>query len=686
MSPEQARGDELDARTDLFSLSAVLYEMCTGRPAFEGKTSAVIFQQILSATPPRPRELNPALPVRLDDVILKGLEKDRDLRYQTAAELRGDLKRLKRDASSGDAVTVAAVAAPGRRRLNGVVVAGAALAVIAAVAYGVYSLAGRRSVQPATAAVEPSTPVRITTCGDVRGCGSISPDGKYVVYCNLANRLMVQQVATGSIVPLYDAIASTTFSPDSDLIYLTVNASAQHPAGAVLVIPAIGGASRGGSSAMPAGRSPSRRTGDASPFCGPMRPSARSKWSSPMHRAGTSAGSHPRRSTRRGSSLPACRGRTTARCCQRRSRRSSADSRCVPSSSRSRPAPSTRWALRRGSRSEEPCWLPDRRLLFAAQERAFGPYQFWIATYPDGGAVRITNDLRGFGNISVSVTGDGKTIATVPVQSISNLWATNADATAPLEQWTSGSRDDGVEGIAPQRDGRVFFSAVDGDSIGVWSVDAAGGRPRKLTRVAAGAPSIPSDGRFVIFQALDEGRMRIFRMQPDGSDSRRLTQGEDDYRSLVSPDGRWVYYSTGTALMRMPAEGGESTRVADATHELLDISPDGRQLMVAVPRDPATGTTHALIDAESGALQSRLTDLAGVSPRWGRSANLIAALVNRDGVTNLWERPISGGEARQLTNFTTGRMFNFAYSPDRKRLFLARGTRTGDVVLIRLAR
>src|SRR6185503_20999917 len=101
MSPEQARGDDIDARSDLFSLAAVLYEMSTGQPAFKGKTSAVIFQQILSGTPDAPREINPALPIKLDDVIVKGLEKDRDLRYQTAAELRGDLKRLKRDASAG---------------------------------------------------------------------------------------------------------------------------------------------------------------------------------------------------------------------------------------------------------------------------------------------------------------------------------------------------------------------------------------------------------------------------------------------------------------------------------------------------------------------------------------------------------------------------------------------------------
>jgi len=135
MSPEQVRGKDLDARSDLFSFGVVLYEMATGLLPFRGDTSGVIFHAILERAPASPVRVNPDLPVKLEGIINKALEKDRELRYQHAADMRADLKRLKRDTESGHALTVDEQTRPVRRKM----VAGlAAAAVMVAAGIGAF--------------------------------------------------------------------------------------------------------------------------------------------------------------------------------------------------------------------------------------------------------------------------------------------------------------------------------------------------------------------------------------------------------------------------------------------------------------------------------------------------------------------------------------------------------------------
>ena len=234
MSPEQTLGEEqLDARTDLFSLGVVLYEMATGRMPFQGNTSAAIFNAILTKAPTAPVRLNPDLPVELERIINKSLEKDRKLRFQSAAELRADLTRLKRDSDSGRTVTanVVSPAAPRRARWQ-VAVMWSAAAVVLVALVGLAALALRRP--PATSApqlvtrfaiaLEPGQqlvgPAGIANTGIGGAAVAVSPDGRYIAYA--AARGGTQQIFLRAIeqsearaVVGTEGADSVVFSPDS---------------------------------------------------------------------------------------------------------------------------------------------------------------------------------------------------------------------------------------------------------------------------------------------------------------------------------------------------------------------------------------------------------------------------------------------------------------------------------------
>ncbi len=176
MSPEQARGEDVDARSDLFSFGVVLYEMATGRQAFSGTSPAVIFDAILNRTPPPPVSLNPALSPELQRIIEKALEKDRAMRYQTASDLHTDLKRLKRDTESGRTAASVTVSAPPRSRVPLSLILSTLLVVLLA-AGGVLWFRGKRAVAPG-----PAEYVQLTNLTDSATSPALSPDGRMLAF------------------------------------------------------------------------------------------------------------------------------------------------------------------------------------------------------------------------------------------------------------------------------------------------------------------------------------------------------------------------------------------------------------------------------------------------------------------------------------------------------------------------
>ena len=243
MSPEQARGEEVDTRTDLFSFGSVLYEMATGRQPFSGNTSGAIFGAILHEAPTPPLHLNPKLPLKLEEIVLKALEKDRDLRYQSAAEMRADLKRLKRDsdpdrlaATSSSSPPAGIISSPPQPRessdshlIRGLVkrhqkaVVAMTVGVCVIVAALLWLVWRSRQHPPELTEIPLTENGLETPVVDA----AISPNGNFLAYADVSG-LYLKEIGSGQVHALFtptDArIARIAWFPDSsNLLFISIS-------------------------------------------------------------------------------------------------------------------------------------------------------------------------------------------------------------------------------------------------------------------------------------------------------------------------------------------------------------------------------------------------------------------------------------------------------------------------------
>jgi eukaryotic-like serine/threonine-protein kinase len=706
MSPEQARGGELDARTDLFSFGAVLYEMATGRHAFGGDTSAVIFTAILTQPPAPILRLNPDLPSEVERIIHKALEKDRETRYQHASDLRADLKRLKRETESGRSAAVAAAVGSGpaarveeqRRAPTRLIAAGAVVALAAvAIGFGVYKFfLGKRSV-----AFRPGSPTRLTTSGKATDA-AISPDGRYVVHVAedagkrslLVRQIQVAGSSNVEVAPPSDAYYSgLTFSRDGNYIYyLKSDPAAPWPT--LYRVPALGGDAVRVLDHVDA---PISFSPDGRRFAFLRRVSDREESQLLVAQADGSgvrvlAASKYPQVLGGDDSAPAWSpdGKTIACGLADSTTNSMTVFGVDAETGTEKPLTSRRW-FRVGRLT----WKPDGSgLVMLGTPQARFSYQLWDLSYPGGTAQTISNDLNNYQSSSITV--DGKSLVTVQSITVSNIWVAPAANPDAAKQITAGAGA-AVYSVAWTPDGRIVYQGNASGDDDIWIVDSNGHSTRQLTanvRLQQG-PSVSPDGRSIVFLSDRTGFPHIWKMNIDGSNPKQLTDAGGEDTPFWSPDGRWVYYTDipviGSAkrdtLWKIPGEGGTAVEVSDKPSFAPVVSPDGKLIATYYKEAENSPQKIGILPADGGPPVKLLEISPTATPayppfQWSRDQKSLVYVETRNGVSNLWSHPLDGSASKQLTNFQSDQIFSFAWSPNGSQLALSRGTSTSDVILI----
>jgi Tol biopolymer transport system component len=717
MSPEQAEGKPVDARSDLFSLGIVLYELATGERPFKGDTSISVLSAILRDTPKSVTDLRADLPRELGRIIRQCLQKDPEERYQTAKDLRNQLRALKAGLDSGEIAAVNPsdrnAPVPRRRRLVRWLAIGAGALTFVAITAVVAQRVGMFSRVPPSRPFESIRLKQLTDTGKV-AMGAISPDGRYIVYSVMdgafgRQSLWLRQTATGSdvlIIPPSDRYYfDMTFSPDGSFVYYTTLTGPG--TGALYQIPALGGAERrvlddvvrvsvSPDGARLAAVRNNVAAGEASVLvANPDGTGERRLVTRKRPDAYQNVAWSPD-------------GRTIATLVLNRTSSAIHIVLIDPESGKERDLGAPGFTVYGYGLA----WLPEGFLLTGAEPStaATNYSQVWMVAYPGGEARRITHDLNLYSQLSA--TADGRTIVADQDSHRANIWTLSLDDPQAARQITFGRRAmDGSDGLDWAPDGRLVYASFASGSEDVWSMKSDGSQPRQLTFNAGldMGPAVSTDGRFIVFFSDRSGVRTLWRMDIDGGNARQLTSVRvlPSLRPVLTPDGTWVVYSQvdpGTGIVtnrKVPVDGGESVPLfksaaqpADsgatappANFRALAVSADGRWVAGGyMEANRFARWRFVLVSAEGTEPRRELSAMPSTTVsalvRGTRDGRALLYVRTERGVSNLWLQPLDGGAPRQLTSFASGEIYSFALSDDGRTLAVSRGEATTDLVMI----
>ncbi|HSE36533.1 MAG TPA: protein kinase, partial [Blastocatellia bacterium] len=711
MSPEQARGLSVDARSDIFSFGVVLYEMITGRAPFNAEAVNHIVTSILNDEPPPLTEHFPDAPEDLKRIIGNALSKDKAKRYQTAEELLVDLRNLRQQIEPGAGFQTSIRKSDGRavstedqrvertstieyfvsqiREHKPIAAAGliGLLILLGGVGYPLRKWISKRAVP----AKELKTTL-LTTTGHVME-PAISPDGKYVAYRTEEAGLFslrVRELATNNetqMTPPEDrAVLNPVFSPDGKYLYYEFIADDPPLDFTRFTRQLYRRRVWGGAAEKIVDYLHSKVTfspdGNELAF---IRRSERGVVGTVVIANVDGTGERSIIARKAPNYFPealgellswAPDGKHLAYAAVNAGESYARIFEVDLETNLEKPLTTQEWDHGIGNVT----WLPDSSgILFGAATTSMSN-ALWRLSYPGGELQRITNDANKY--YGLSVAGDSNTLVTIQVTDYLELWLA-PDADASRARRIMPGRHDGNYGFAWTPDGKIVFTRETSGNSDIWIANADGTNQKQLTTNAHQnvSPTVTNDGRYIVLQSNRSGADHIWRMDIDGGNQKQLTFGPVERAPGCSPDSKWVVYhgwETGKpAPWKISIEGDAPVQIADVLCFRPRVSHDGKLIACG------TGAGQVLIFSFEGGHPVASVELpkgAMWDGSWTLDDRAIRYVIsNRTqnyqiyGTANWWIQPIAGGPPKQLTFFkpdqlgATSRM-EAAWSPDGKGL------------------
>jgi len=714
MSPEQARGDSVDARTDIWSLGVVLYEMLTGKKPYVGDTSQDVIASILrDDSPPLPSES----PEGLKWILRAALRKDREERYQTMRELFSDLQDLHEQLHTTVRPSVRAVdeIAPsgslstekhqqqivtketgsltsitrdntgGFKHVGwrGVVALTALVVVVAGIAFGLYKLFGQK-LKPTQNQASVTFPfqrmkmARLTASGKV-AAAAISPDGKYVVHViddGEQQSLWMRQILTSSNVQIKPPADITylgiTFSPDGNYLYYIAWDKERNNPFTLFQMSPLGGTSRKLIQDIDSNVTFSPDQKQFAFVRGyPTKGTVSLFVANADGTAERAIATRPIAPNNFGDPAWSPDGKVIAYPAETADANGWVIEQVQVSDGSVKAIGPQRWW--------EPNylkWLPNG-LMFSARESIEGPSQIWYLSYPGGEAHRITNDLNDY--IGVSLSSDSAVLITVQCEQVSNLWLAPENNARRARQITS-SKFDGAQGISWTPAGKIVYASGASGRWDLWMVDSNGVGQKQLTSDSGNnfSPSVSPDGRYIVFISDRKGSNHVWRIDIDGSNARQLTFNPGA-RTPECLRGDEVLYTVGGRVWKVPIDGGEPVQIiAKDPGKVLTISPDDK--WIAIQEFEPTAIRIAVYPIEGGESHN-IVDLLSLYCRWTPDGSALACLDEKN-ISHISSQPMNGGPPKELIEFKPDQIFSFAWSVDGKQLAVSRGSVNKDVLVL----